>query len=155
MTTEEYNQAIISVIELIVANNAGGTARVLKQAGYTTKDFIPESELKTALLQLHMSDRKKFFEVLHSIEWNHGNTNWTNDPKYRDRLINSLSKETGSPIAKGGFWSALLGLLGSAVTPPPPPPPAEQKTPWATYIIVALVGIGLITTLFFAFKNIK
>ena len=157
MTAQQYNQAVISVIELIVVNNAGGTARALKQAGYPIKDFIPESELKTALLQLHMSDRKKFFEVLNAIEWNYGNTNWTNDPKYRDKLINSLSKETGSPVAKGGFWGSLINALGQALvpTPSPLPPPVEQKIPVASYIILGLVVIGLIVTVVFGIKHLS
>lgn len=157
MTREEYNQLVISVVELITANNAGGVARALKNAGYNSTDYISEPDLKVALLQLHATNPEKFYEVLQQVQWNFGKNNWTNDPQYRDPIVNSILREApvDTSMEKGAFWGTILGILGTVLLPstnPTPAPVSEQKTPWALYILVPLMIGAVILILVFGLK---
>lgn len=109
--TEDYNIAIVSVIKMIVDNNAGCVARKLKTVGYEPKNFIPASELESALLQLHTVNRKLFFEVMAQCEWNYGNNNWTNNPLYRDQIYKAVSKYSGKQVDKLNWWKVTLDYL--------------------------------------------
>lgn len=154
----EYNKAVISIIELIVANNPAGTAQALKKAGYDIGNYVPAGELKTALLQLERTNPEKFWNMLRDIEWNPGINNWTNDPKYQQPIMEALSKQTGSPVAKGGFWGTLLDLgvqlfLGQP-TPPQPPPP-QQQIPWGIFLITVFIITAVIVIVFFAIKFLR
>lgn len=53
MMNSDYSKAISLLIPLIVKNNAGKVAIVLKQAGYAAKNYIPAAELEAALFKLH------------------------------------------------------------------------------------------------------
>lgn len=157
MTRQEYNQAVISIVELITANNPGGVARALKSAGYNSSQYIAESDLKVALLQLHATNPEKFYEVLSQVEWNMGKNNWTNDPQYRDPIINSITSQAGVDVSteRGGFWGTVVGVLGQIFLPQvqtPYTPPPEEKTPWGVYIIAGLSLIAVIVVLYFGLK---
>lgn len=111
MMTSDYNIAIVSVIKMIVDNNAGCVARKLREAGYETKDFIPASELESALFQLHTANSQLFFKVMTNCEWNHGNNNWTNNQKYRDQILSAVSKYTGMQVDKSNWWQVTMDYL--------------------------------------------
>lgn len=156
--TDEYNKAVISIVELIVANNPASTARALKKIGYNIGNYVPEGELKTALLQLEKTNPEKFWNTLRDIEWNPGINNWTNDPKYQQPIMDALGQQTGSPVAKGGFWGTLLDLgmqlfLGQP-TPPQPPPP-QQQIPWGIFLITGFVITAVVLIVVFAIRFFK
>lgn len=109
--TADYNMAIISIIKMIVENNAGCVARKLKEVGYETKSYIPASELESALLQLHTVNKKTFFNVMANCEWNHGNNNWTNNPEYKNQIFSAVSKYTGKKVDKSNWWKVTLQHL--------------------------------------------
>lgn len=164
MTREEYNQSVVSIIELITANNAGSVARALKNAGYNSADYISESDLKVALLQLHTTNPQTFYEVLKQVQWNSGKNNWTNDPQYRDPIINAIIRDAGieTDIAnqRGEWWLTAVGVLatiflgqqgGGGGTPPPAP---EQKTPWGIYIMIPIIIAGVVLIAWLGIKSL-
>lgn len=109
--TSDYNIAILSVIKIIVENNAGCVARKLKEVGYETKVYIPTSELEAALFQLHSANRNLFFKVMKNCEWNNGNNNWTNNPQYKEQILSAVSKYTGTQADKLNWWNATMDYL--------------------------------------------
>lgn len=108
---QDYNIAILAVIKMIVENNAGCVARKLKDAGYETKNFIPSAELESVLFQLHMANPTVFFWVMRHCDWNYGNNNWTNEPKYRDQIIANVKIHTGAEVDKSNWWSTTINYL--------------------------------------------
>lgn len=154
MTTNDYNKAVASVIKLIVANNAGKVAQGLRSAGYETKDFVPASELETALFQLHSANPNKFYEVLSGIQWNYGNNNWTNEPKYRDEIMKLVGEQSGSAVAKGSWWEILLTLL-QPQAPPPQPLPVSQGRGAGFWIGMSAIAIGIVVVIIIGIKLIK
>lgn len=159
MTREEYNQSVVSIIELITANNAGSVARALKNAGYNSADFIAESDLKVALLQLHTTNPQEFYKVLEQVQWNNGKNNWTNDPQYRDPIVNAILRDSGmADISnqRGDWWMTVVGVLGAVFLAQggggSPQPTPEPKTPWGIYILVPLMIGAVIFTLWLGLK---
>lgn len=141
MTIKEYNKAITLLIHLIVLNNAGAVARALQQAGYPVKNYIPAAELEAALLQLHMANRTKFFEVMNNVSWNYGDLA-TNTVEIQDELKKLAGVPAGTATAKMDIWGTLIGLLlGGPSAPAPPPPPAVNT--WAI-VGLSLVVVGVI-----------
>lgn len=108
---QDYNIAVLSVIKMIVDNNAGCVARKLKEAGYETKNFIPSSELESALFQLHTANRQLFFEVMEKCEWNNGNNNWTNNPQCKAQILSAVSNYAGTQADKSNWWNITLDYL--------------------------------------------
>lgn len=109
--TNDYNIAVLSVIKMIVQNNAGCVARKLREAGYETRDFIPASEIESALFQLHTIEPKLFYQVMRNCEWNMGNTNWTNDSKVREQIISVVQTHTGQNADKANWWNITIDYL--------------------------------------------
>lgn len=109
--TSDYNIAILSVIKMIVDNNAGCVSRKLKAAGYETKSYIPASELEAALFQLHAANKKMFFNIMLDCEWNNGNNNWTNDKKYKDQILKAVTEYTGKEVDKSNWWKTTMDYL--------------------------------------------
>lgn len=110
--TSDYNVAIMSVIKMIVDNNAGCVSRKLKEIGYEkSKNFIPNSELESVLFQLHSANPNRFFEVMKKCEWNFGNTNWTNQDIYRNKVLDAISRHTGKLVDKNNFWNITMDYL--------------------------------------------
>ena len=107
----DYNIAVLSVIKMIVENNAGCVARKLKQSGYETKSFIPNPELESALFQLHTANPKVFFQVMKECEWNNGNNNWTNESVYRKQILSAVEKHTGLQVDKSNWWGTTIAYL--------------------------------------------
>lgn len=108
---QDYNIAIVSVIKMIVENNAGCVARKLKEVGYETKSFIPAPELEVALFQLHNADAATFYKVMNNCEWNYGNTNWTNDNKYKEQIMSAVQTHTGKKVDKHNWWDTMINYL--------------------------------------------
>lgn len=109
--TQDNRIAVLSVIELIVENNAGCVARKLKDVGYNTKNFIPAPELKVALVQLHDANRDLFYKVMRTCEWHQGNNNWTNNPLYRDKVLAAVETYTGQKVDKTNWWITTINYL--------------------------------------------
>lgn len=107
MNTEQ-NKAIICVVHAIVLNNAGGVARVLMQAGYEKK-YLDACEMELTLLQVYLCDKQKFFSMMHTIDWNHGEKR-TNAPEIKNELI-AISNMPDTPENKGLWWKHILILL--------------------------------------------
>lgn len=112
----DYNIAIVSVVKMIVDNNAGCVSRKLKEIGYETKKYIPATELEYALLQLHTANRDKFFEIMNKCEWNNGNSNWTNDSKYKSQIMSAVELYTGKTVDKTNWWKTTMNYLMSQQT---------------------------------------
>lgn len=108
---KDYNIAILSIIKMIVANNGGCISRKLKQYGYESKNFIPAPELESALFQLQAINPKLFFQVMKNCDWNFGNNNWTNEPKYRDQIITAVQTHTGVQVDKNNWWNTTISYL--------------------------------------------
>jgi hypothetical protein len=106
--SKQYNEAIICITHAIVLNNAGGVARALMQAGYERKSFLQECEMELLLLQVFLLDRKKYFEIMHAVDWNPGEKQ-TNAPEIKDKLI-ALSNNTQNADTKVD-WKHILILL--------------------------------------------
>lgn len=106
---EENNKAIICITHAIVLNNAFGVAMALKKLDYPKQNFIDDCELELALLQLFLGERKKYFEVMHTIDWNTGETR-TNNPEMKNKLI-CLTNMPDTESSKGGFYKHLLILM--------------------------------------------
>lgn len=147
MTLQEKNKAIPIIIHLIVLNNAGGVARALKEAGYESKNYVPESELEMALLQLYMADQVRFFEVMKSIPWNYGHIE-TNKPEIKDELIKLVVANTGYEVSKDTWWQELIALLG----PYTENKIIERKNYCLGFLLVAAF-IGLIVVLILIFRS--
>lgn len=113
MTIQDYNKSIALLIHLIVINNAGTVARVLRQAGYPVKNYIPEAELETALLQLHIADRNKFFTVMKSIPWNDGHTA-TNDANMIKNVIQLTQMHAGPMVNNTNWWPSLIDFVSQS-----------------------------------------
>lgn len=139
--TQEYNKAIALIIPLIVKNNAGRVAIVLREYGYESRNFIPQSELESALFKLHASDTGKFYEVVNKIDWNYGDVT-TNKPEIRDRLMELVSTNTDA-TAKIDWWKSLLSLLqAQSVEPQPQPAPQQTKTGiWGIVAVVVVIAV--------------
>lgn len=106
---EEYNKAITLLIHLIVLNNTGGVARLIRQAGYDTKSYIPKAEMEAALLQLYLASPEKFFKIMKQIPWNYGDME-TNKPEIKDELI-KLSGVNTDETDKSKWWTEILNLM--------------------------------------------
>ena len=108
----DYNMAVLSMIKIIVDNNAGCVARKLKEAGYkSTQDVIPAGEMESALFQLHTGQRALFFDVMKKCQWHSGIRNWTNDQKYQNRIISAVEKFTGNQVDKDNWWNTAIDYL--------------------------------------------
>ncbi len=101
----DTNKNIALIVPTIVMNNAFGTARALKDAGYS-KDFIPDGELEAKMFQLYLANPTKFFEVLSSIPWLESETK-TNKPEIKQRLI-ALSGIKDTAENRGDWWKKLV-----------------------------------------------
>lgn len=157
MTIEEYNKSVASIIKLIVANNPGGVAKALRQAGYETKDYIPVSELESALFQLHSANSNQFYEVLKTVSWNYGNNNWTNEPQYRDQismLVADTATTNGMDTQRGvadWFKTALDYLQEQSTTITTTP----GKLGMGFYIGLFLVVGGIFAIVYFGITSLK
>lgn len=159
MTIEEYNKSVGSIIKLIVANNPGGVAKGLRQAGYETKDYIPASELESALYQLHSANSPQFYEVLKTVSWNQGNNNWTNEPQYREQITELIADTTatnGNAMATtrgvaDWFKTALDYLQEQSTTVVTTP----GKLGAGFYIGLFLVVGGIFAIVYFGIKELK
>lgn len=155
MTRAEYDRAVIGVVALIVKNNAGGVARALRDAGYTSKyDKIPESELEAELLKLHALDKNKFYAVMNNIPWNYGDTA-TNKPEIRDRIMglvkmNNPNVNTDS-TTKSDWWGGLLNLLSGSSAGTQISTTYSRNT--TAIVALAVLGISLVIGLFFLIKS--
>lgn len=139
MTSQQYNKGIATIVKTIVANNAGGVARALKEAGYETKNYIPASELESVLLQLSLANRDKFFEVLKAVPWNNGDVA-TNQPQVRETLMKLVDAQPGSPLARSGdWWDILLSLFTQQA--PPPPPQQQPSNIWGNLFLAVIATI--------------
>lgn len=105
-----YNQAISLIIPLIVKNNAGKAAIVLRKAGYTASDYIPASELEAKLFQIHTADPELFYAIIKEIPWNYGDSA-TNTPEIKDRLIILTQEQILTDVSKENWWQNLILLL--------------------------------------------
>lgn len=141
MNEKNYNSAIALLIQLIVKNNPGGVARALSKVGYEAKGFIPAVDLENALLQLHMGDQDAFFQVMKDIPWNYGDMA-TNKPEIRDQLI-ALTGSVDNATAKGEWWTVLLSLVQTVVTPPNAGPAPETNTT-GIYVLAAVAVVIII-----------
>lgn len=113
MTIQDYNKSVALLIHLIVMNNAGMVARALRQAGYPVKNYIPGPELETALLQLNIADRNKFFRVMKSISWNDGHTA-TNNPEMIKNVIQLTQMHAGSMVNNTNWWPSLIDYISQS-----------------------------------------
>lgn len=104
-----YNRVIALIVPLIVQNNAGKTAMILRQFGYEKKTIIPAHELEAKLFQLYLADPNKFFLVLENIEWLNSETQ-TNKPEIKNTLIR-LTGINETPATKGDWWKKLVEML--------------------------------------------
>lgn len=109
MSIQDYNKAIVLLIHVIVMNNAFGVARVLKNQGYDKKDYIPSGDIETALLQLYILDRDRFFRALRSIEWNPGHIA-TNQQQISGQLM-KLAAQSGIEVNNTNWWKILVGFI--------------------------------------------
>lgn len=157
MTRQEYNTTVASVIKLAVLNNAGSVSRALKKSGYPSKDFIPNSELESALFTLYVASPDKFFEVLRNVQWNYGNNNGTNDPKNLDPIIQQLSNETGSTVSKSDWWGTIVTVLSNAFIPSShmSPAQADQISPWKRYTILIVSALIISGLIYWGIKSLK
>lgn len=112
ITLQDYNKSVALLIHLIVMNNAGMAARVLAQAGYPVKNYIPEPELEAALLQLHIADKKRFFEVIKNISWNPGHIA-TNDENIINNMINLTQANAGTDANTSTWWPMLIQYIST------------------------------------------
>ena len=159
MTIEEYNKSVASIIKLIVANNPGGVAKALRQAGYETKDYIPASELESALYQLHSANSNQFYEVLKTVSWNYGNNNWTNEPQYRDQismLVADTATTNGNAMATtrgvaDWFKTAVYYLQEQSTTIVTTP----GKLGIGFYVGLFLVVGGIFAIVYFGIKELR
>lgn len=102
------DKSIVLIVPTIVMNNAFGTARALKDAGYS-KDYIPDGELEAKMFQLYLANPIKFFEVLNSIPWLESETK-TNKPEIKQRLI-ALSGIKDTAENRGDWWKQLVNNI--------------------------------------------
>lgn len=114
----KYNQAIAVIVPLIVQNNAGKTAMVLRQMGYEKQSIIPAGELEAKLFQLYLADPNKFFVALGNIEWLNSETQ-TNKPEIKQTLI-ALTRMQETPATKGDWWKQLVLMLKEEKNLPQP-----------------------------------
>lgn len=157
MTTEQYNKSIALLISMIVANNAGGVKRALKEAGYnSTYDFVPPAELESVLFKIHGADRIKFFEILKKVDWNFGNNNWTNKPEYRDQIIKLVGQANGNTqLAKKDWWQSAIAFIQGT---PPTTTVSTTETPArgvGFYIGMFFIAAAILATVWVAIKYIK
>lgn len=139
MTAKEYNKGVATIVKTIVANNAGGVARALKDAGYPTKNYIPSSELEAVLLQLSMTDHNKFVEVIKNVPWNNGDVA-TNTPQVREALMKLVNAQPGSELARSGnWWDIILGLFTQQQ--PPPPQQAPPSNIWGNLALAVVATV--------------
>lgn len=113
MTKRDYNKTIILIIHFIVMNNGFAVARELKNEGYDSKDYIPSSDLETALLQLYIADPVRFFGVLKNIDWNDGHKA-TNQPEIKEQLMKLVSIQTGTQATAENWWPSLITFLSTS-----------------------------------------
>lgn len=152
MNQQDYNKAVIAVTRMIVANNPGAVARALRQAGYPTQDRIPSGDMEAALLQIHAINPQKYYDTLKSVSWNYGNSNWTNEPKYRDEIIKLIGN--GAQVAKGEWFQMLLGML----MPQAPKAGSITYTPprgAGFYIGMGLVAVAIIGLIWYGINQLS
>lgn len=108
---QDYNKAVGALIKITVANNAGYIARKLREMNYQNKNIIPASELEANLFMLHAADTYEFYNLMKGFEWNKGNTNWTNDNKILNQLIEATKVHTGTEADRTNWWIISLKHL--------------------------------------------
>lgn len=149
----DYGKSVAAAIKLIVANNPGATARALKQIGAETKDFVPNPQLEADLWTLHAANRERFYQVLNSIPWNYGNNNWTNDPKYRNAIINTVGAQstTNAKINLSNIWQSVVGALQGQSSQNTTTTTTGTDT--QTVIVLSIISLAILGILFYVIKS--
>lgn len=110
---QDYNLAVASIIKIIVANNAGCVARLLRQYGYPTADKIPASELEATLFTVHCASPELFYSILSKCEWNHRNNNWTNSEQVSEQIVSCVQIHIQRQVDKTNWFKSVINHLQS------------------------------------------
>jgi len=151
MTQSEINLAVASAIKLIAANNPSGVTSALRSIGYQTQyDIIPSAQIETALHELYLADKAKFYSVLKRVSWDNATLNWTNDPANKAKLLSSVN--IPSTARTGDWWQPWVDALAgsdttTAVTTAPTP------TPVGVYIAFSAIAIAVVVLIVIILKK--
>lgn len=164
MTQDELKLAIINVNNTIATNNPKGVTAALKRSGYPTDsrfDMLNHDALTRALLELYMSDPKKWADVVESVQFNYEKTDASTSPSTRatfESIIRSANPNDTSALQKGDkpkWWETALGyILGSTTTTTQGPvaPTTTKTSPWV-YVGFSVIALVILFMVWLAFKK--
>lgn len=105
---KEKNKIIICTTHAIVLNNAFGVAKAIGEIMGNNK-YIPDSELELCLLQTYLVEPKKYFDILNSVSWNHGEKRTS---EVKSNLL-ALLHINETPETKGDWWKQYIKTISS------------------------------------------